>query len=242
MPRGGCASRALSVETSRSSRHADDGFTLVELLVVLVILPLIVGATSLSLVSVLSLKTSVSDRLGASADAQIFAASFYSDVQSAAQFTTNPTPSNPTPCGTSSQILGFEWGVSSPTTVVSYAVVPNGTLSAKGVAENSLIRYECTISLSNGTRTVTDTRTLSYNVPTSLPLRVVGSSCPTLIDASPPSCLSADVAGAEGWTSAAGVQSINVTASKAATNSAASHRTCTAGITFCYGVAAAPRL
>jgi len=225
---------------THQSRQTDDGFTLVELLVVLVILPIIIGATALSLVAVFGLKSSVSDRLGASADAQVVAASFYGDVQSAAQFTTNPTSTNPSPCGTSSQILGFEWGVTFPKTVVSYAVVPNGTQSSKGIVENSLLRYQCT--LAGGTLTVVNTRTLSFNVPSGIPLTVLGQSCTSLLDAGTPTCSPGAAAGAAGWASATGIQSINATASEAATNSVSYDQNCPlAGTNFCYNVAAAPR-
>jgi prepilin-type N-terminal cleavage/methylation domain-containing protein len=233
-------SRANSVETKNVRRRADEGFTLIELLVVILILPIIIGATSLSLISVFSLKSSVSDRLGASADAQVVAASFYSDVQSAAQFTTKPTPTNPAPCGTSTQILGFQWGVTSPTTVVSYEIVPNGTLSSTGVVENNLIRNECT--LSGGTLTEINTRTLSFNVPSSISPTVSGQSCPSLLDASASACTPGAAAGAAGWASATGILSITATASEAATNSVSYDQNCpSAGTNFCYSVGAAPR-
>lgn len=232
------AVRSNSVVKPRPTQRAEQGFTLVELLVVMVILPIIIGATSLSLVSVFSLKSSVSDRLGASADAQVVAASFYTDVQSAAQFTTNTTPTSPAPCGTSSQLLGFQWGTTSPKTVVSYAVVPNGTPNAQGVIENSLIRYEC--SFASGTLTVTNTRTLSYNVPSSMPLTVLGKSCTSLLDAGTPTC-SPGTPWTTNWASATGIQNISLTANESSTNAVAYDHTCTAGITYCYSVGAAPR-
>jgi hypothetical protein len=57
---------------------------LVELLIVTVITPIIIGSIALALLGTFKLQSSVSDRLGASGDAQVVSANFYKDVQSAA--------------------------------------------------------------------------------------------------------------------------------------------------------------
>src|ERR1700722_14311183 len=82
------------------SSNSDGGFTLVELLIVLVILPIIVGAIAFALVSIFSLQNGTANRLANSGDAQIIASTYEKDVQSAALITTGATPSSPARCGT----------------------------------------------------------------------------------------------------------------------------------------------
>ncbi len=79
------------------------------------IMPLIAGALGYGLVTVFSLQGACPARLGDSSDAQVVAASFTKDVQSASSITTTATPL----CGptTQTQLLGLEWGTGE---VVSY--------------------------------------------------------------------------------------------------------------------------
>ncbi len=203
---------------ARRKQRSDQGFSLIELLVVTVILSLIIGAISLSLVSVVNLKNSVADRLGASADAQIVAASFFGDVQSATQFTTMATPSGPAACGTSSELLGLTWSPSTTTNkIVSYAVTPNGSMSSSkpSTPEYNLMRYECT-SVNGAAPIVTDTSVLSYNVPAGLVALPAGESCTTmtcsLVAPAPPSTV-----GKLGWASAIGLTNISVVVNEAST-------------------------
>ena len=76
-------------------KQDDGGFTLIELLIVITIIPLIAGALGSGLVTVFSLQSGVSARLGDSSDAQVVAASFTKDVQSASSLTTDSTISSP---------------------------------------------------------------------------------------------------------------------------------------------------
>ncbi len=111
----------------RAGRRASErGFTLVELLIVVTILPLVIGAISLGLVSVFSLQSRVSNRLLGSGDLQTVDATFVKDVQSASLITTDPTTPE---CGTNgTQLLGLVW---SKAAAVSYVSVPmnNGTIN-----------------------------------------------------------------------------------------------------------------
>ena len=52
-----------SVLSTINSQRDENGFTLVELLIVVTILPLIIGALSLGIISVFSLQSSVSNRV-----------------------------------------------------------------------------------------------------------------------------------------------------------------------------------
>ena len=82
-----------------SKHRAESGFSLVELLIVIVVLPLVVGAITLALMSVLNLQGGVSNRLSDSSDAQVVSANFVSDVQGASLITTAASPTIPrAPC------------------------------------------------------------------------------------------------------------------------------------------------
>jgi prepilin-type N-terminal cleavage/methylation domain-containing protein len=154
----------------RSTREFDAGFTLVELVIVITIMPLIVGAIGIALVSMFNLQSSVSSRVTNSADAQVVSANFNQDVKSALQITTVSTAA----CGTGTQVLGLEWDFSANTngylSVVSYVAVPMGTKYA-------LVRNFCSKGASS---TPDSTFTVSYDVPAS---QTVPTIQPTSLDA-----------------------------------------------------------
>ena len=85
------------------------GFTLIELIITIAILPIVVGAISVALLSVFNLQGSASSRLSDSNDELVSASVFNKDVQSAQEIETATTPA----CGTSgqTQIVGLEWGL-----------------------------------------------------------------------------------------------------------------------------------
>ena len=121
-----------------SVRRDDDGFTLLELVIVVAILPIIVGAVGAGLIAIFSIQGSISSRLSDSGDAQVVSANFVEDVQSSLQITTDAAASQ---CGPGKQLLGLEWNLSPTTntylTVVSYNEVKSG-------AQYLLRRYYCT--------------------------------------------------------------------------------------------------
>lgn len=137
--------------SKNARKQGDGGFTLIELLIVVTIMPLIAGALGYGLVTVFSLQGSVSARLGDSSDAQVVAASFTKDVQSASSITTQATPL----CGptTQTQLLGLEWGGGSE--VASY--VEQG----QSGTTYSLIRNDCATGPST---TPSSSTTLSYDL------------------------------------------------------------------------------
>lgn len=114
--------------TQRRAAGSDEGgFTLIELIVVVVILPIVIGGISMALLSVFGLQNQTTNRITDSNDEQTASANFNRDVQSAQQLTTQSTPG----CGSSSQtqLLGLEWGSNSSApggyqTVVSYISTP----------------------------------------------------------------------------------------------------------------------
>ncbi len=102
------------------SPRSQQGFTLIELLVVVTILPLIVGALALGIVTVFSQQSTITGRLSGSTDLQTMNATFIRDVESAQSLTNQSTPQA---CGASgTQLLGLSW--SSGQTNVSYVEVP----------------------------------------------------------------------------------------------------------------------
>jgi type II secretory pathway pseudopilin PulG len=167
---------ATPIARAIARRHggSDEGFTLVELLIVCVVTPLIVGGLAIGLLSVFSLQSSVSNRLGDTGDSQVVAANFQTDVQSAVRITTQSGLTSGiyvggvNQCGPLSQttLVGFEWDSSTSvpkaaggtTTgyldLVAYDDVPNGST-------NNLVRYSCT----DGPTNVPSSSTIvSYNV------------------------------------------------------------------------------
>ena len=137
----------------RATTTDERGFTLIELLIVMVIVPIIIAALSVSLISVFSLQSSVASRLGDSANSQVVTLNFTSDIQGAVRIITGATP---TQCGTGTQILGVQRGSG---TYVSYdEVLQSGSLY-------SLVRNQCANSGTPDTPGVlVATTTLAYDV------------------------------------------------------------------------------
>jgi hypothetical protein len=169
------------------SMYSEDGFTLIELIIVVAVVPMIIGAISLALISVLSLQAGVSNRISDSADAQVVSANFQKDVESAEMITTQP--SSTPQCGTGTQLLGLEWNQQGTVyeNIVSYVKVDNGSTS-------SLVRQYCT----NGSTTPTSTSTVSSDIPQSQTQSAPVVITPANINAS---------AGAE-WTSTVGITGV----------------------------------
>lgn len=175
-------------------RRPDDGFTLLELIIVVTIIPIIIGAISAGLIAIFSIQGSVSSRLSDSDDAQITSANFVQDVQSAQQITTS---SSATQCGHGTQLLGLAWDQSPTTntyqTVVSYNEVKVGSLY--------LLRREyCT----NGTSaTASSATTISSDLPANQPAPTIS---PSTINA----------LAAAGWTSSQPVTNVQFTVTEPA--------------------------
>lgn len=147
-------------------RRPQDGFTLLELLIVTTITPIIIGALAAGLLAVFSLQSSTSSRLADTGDSQIVSASFQPDVQSALELTIDPS-SGKLECGTSNgtQLIGLEWNLDQSTgnyqTLVSYVESPNGSSTSV-----NLVRNLCTgTGTSTVNQTPVSTTILSYDLP-----------------------------------------------------------------------------
>jgi len=131
--------------TNPDGAAREKGFTLVELVIVIAIVPVIVGALAYGLVAVIQLQSGVSNRLTDTEDAQVVSSTFGGDVQSAADLTTNNstvTPGYTDQCGSGYQILGLKWGENSNKiyeNIISYMSQEVGTT---GTYE--MVRQYCT--------------------------------------------------------------------------------------------------
>jgi hypothetical protein len=162
-------SRRRAANARRQESRADDGFTLLELLIVCVVTPIIIGSLAAGLIAVLSLQQGVTNRLSNSADSQIVEASYRNDVQSAQEVTTDGAQAPE--CGTGTEVLGLEWNLNPTTgsyqTVVSYVSVP---VTSGATTTYELVRQACTNVLTPATNIepVTSTTIISSNLAVNL--------------------------------------------------------------------------
>ncbi len=124
-------------------------------MIVIVILPMVLGALAVGLISIFSLQHTTVSRVADSGDAQVVSSSYVPDVQSALRITTDP---NATQCGTGTQLLGLEWGYDPSSgaflDVVTYAEVQSGSTYL-------LVRDSCSDGPSSSPAT---TRTISFDI------------------------------------------------------------------------------
>jgi hypothetical protein len=140
----------------------DGGFTLIELIIVSLVLPLIIGAITMALISVFSLQTSTTSRISGSADAQVVSSNFETDVQSASQIVAPPvggapTGQSPPTCGSGTEVLSLESGTPQGgvyPTEISYVFVAQSSGDA-------LVRNVCQ---GGNTSTPASSSTVSYDV------------------------------------------------------------------------------
>ena len=132
--RRACADRRLD----------EEGFTLIEVMVSVVILTLVIGAIAAALISVLLLSGSTTKSISDSADAQAVSANLTNDVQSAAEITTSPSTKFGTPhdatCGTGTRLLGLQWNQVHGSTTFGSRV---SYLAVKSRNTWTLVRVEC---------------------------------------------------------------------------------------------------
>jgi prepilin-type N-terminal cleavage/methylation domain-containing protein len=154
----------------RDRPRNSEGFTLIELLIVITIIPLIIGALSLGLITILNLQSGISTRTSDAGDAQVVSSTFLKDVQSAAMVTEEPAlacGSGMTYTSTPTQLLGLEWGANGGSFVnaISYITEQN-----PGLSTFSLFRQLCTNGVTTSAAVVTTVATdLSAGGAISLP-------------------------------------------------------------------------
>ncbi len=151
--------------SDKSLSGTESGFTLIELVIVTLLLPIIIGAITLALVSIFSIQGTVANRISDSSDAQVVSTNFESDVQAASYITTNVASANPAPCQTASQkasdqlVLSLEIG--NDESEVSYIELANGPISGGPSDSYSLVRNECR----GGTTAPASSSTVSFDIP-----------------------------------------------------------------------------
>ncbi len=140
---------------ARLAHSGDDGFSLIELVIVLVTLPIVVGAIATVVITVLNNTTAATQSIFDSADSQITSATFMGDVQSASLVTTSgkssPLPCTPGPAHqypTPKLLLALQVPATSgagSSVVVSYWYVPTQVkvLNSASTPENELVRDVC---------------------------------------------------------------------------------------------------
>ena len=196
-------------ESSQSGRRAEHGFTLVELLIVTTILPLIIGALSVGLISVFSLQSGVASRLSNTSDAQVVAADYQTDVQGTAQITTasTSTPQCTSPSVSGTQLLGLWSNVNqSSQVIISYVSVTNGS---GPTATYSLERLLCS---GNGANqyVASNITTLSNNLPSS-------QAAPTVTCVANVPNLCSNTLASQQWVSSQNVAQVSMTIAEPST-------------------------
>ncbi len=178
-------------------RQDEAGFTLIELVVVVAIMPIVVGGLITALLAIISISPSVSNRINDSGNAQIASTYYEKDVQTAQYVTTNPSSTNPSPCGSGTQLLGLQTGTG---TQVSYSLIPEGTGAG---AYNGIERNVC----QNGTQT--DSSVVADHVAN--PATGTGNPVATVTCTSPsnPTCSGTPAAYQNAWESTDGVLNIS---------------------------------
>jgi hypothetical protein len=155
-------SRAVSSGDSSSA-----GFTMIELLIVVAVMPLVIGAIAVGVLSIFTLQGGVSNRLTDSGDAQLVSLNWQNDVQGAVSITTKSDPSvpgNPSipgaclPAGSSEvSVLNLQLGNGS---VISYGAAPSATEKNA----DDLFRNVCPA----GATVPTTSTVLAHDVPLSV--------------------------------------------------------------------------
>ena len=106
----------------RGTQGDDRGFTLIELVITLVLLPLIIGGIVAAVLAGFQDSNGISARLADSHDAQITSAYFVRDIETSQQVSTNTASSLCPTSGTARQLLGLSWPSGGSRVYVSYGI------------------------------------------------------------------------------------------------------------------------
>jgi hypothetical protein len=179
---------------------------LIELVIVVAVMPIIVGAMAAGLLSVISFTPTISNKLSDSGDAQALSVNYTKDVESATMVTAAGASTNPSGCGLGTQLLGLQYPNGQ---WISYSLITQGVGHA---AKQNLFRNDC--QTVGGVPTVLSSVIAAHNVVNS----TTGSGSPTASitcaattpPAPPaPSCVGTPPAWSTNWVSTA--QVVNVT-------------------------------
>ncbi len=183
-PRGSIAKPAKRELTRlvRLRSAGESGFTLIEMLVTFLIIPVLIGAATFSLIGLMKGHATVANRLTSSADAQVVSSSYFNDLQSASLITLDPSAVSPAVClpslpGADEWLLGLQIPASpGPATLdVSYGLVPSSTFG--NLSTWALVRWQCSIG-DQGQVNYDSMATLASHVPSSsLNVSISGASC-----------------------------------------------------------------
>ena len=158
--------------TGRGRRGAEAGFTLIELLVVVAILPLVIGAAAMAIITTEENAPVVQSRISNSINAQLASAYWSRDVRGASLITTDAaiaapfTVSNPQPCGSGATLLLSSLRITgSAANSVSYWVA--------NTSPAQIVRFYCTVTITTypgvTTSAPSSTVVISDDVPPSQP-------------------------------------------------------------------------
>jgi prepilin-type N-terminal cleavage/methylation domain-containing protein len=145
----------------REERGDEGGFTLLEVVIVLVVMTIIVGGITAAFITSFRDSTGVQARLSNSTNAQLTSAFFVRDVESASTVSTSATPLC-APAGfavsaTQYQVIGLEWLQGAVETGVSYVTT---------TTPPALVRYTCKGSTTPVSKVNVSSGVSSANLPT----------------------------------------------------------------------------
>ena len=215
--------RGADVQSPQSSRHrrahyrcaGESGFTLIEMLVTFLIIPVLIGAATFSLIGLMKGHATVANRLTSSADAQVVSSSYFNDLQSASLVTLDPNATQPVVCPPSlpnadTWLLGFQVPATAGQSVldISYGLVPSSTFGTPSSSTLALVRWQCSVN-DQGQVIYDSMANLASHVPSSnLQVSISGVSCSLTASSS---CLTDPTTAAQSaWISTYGMRTVSI--------------------------------
>ncbi len=194
--------RFFSCRTRASLRRlrdvGEEGFTLIELVIALVILPLIMGAIAVAIFVTLQDQSGISTKISDSVDSQVTSTYFVRDVESALYVTTNGAPpstpwqssAGPGVCGSGTSLLvSFAWpsttDIVRDATVISYwrtqLASGTGTTSGSTLTATSAIFSPTEVGMAVAQAQTPASRTITATViPAGTTIRSVSATRKTV--------------------------------------------------------------
>ncbi|MGC8498544.1 MAG: hypothetical protein ACP5OV_03465 [Acidimicrobiales bacterium] len=186
---------------------------MLEMLITFLIIPVLIGAATFSLIGLMKGHATVANRLTSSADAQVVSSSYFNDLQSASQVTLDSSALNPVVCppnlsSADAWLLGFQVPATAGQSAldVAYGLVPSSSFG-NSVSTLALVRWQCSVD-DLGQVTYDAMTTLASHVPSpNLNVSISGVSCSATTSGS--GCLTDPTTAARtGWISTYGIQAV----------------------------------